>query len=83
MHTTSDCHQYEKNGKLEKGFGKGQHSSMTPDKKTASAFMQLSTKIAKLEKVNKKLKKVNKKLKKSSKKHKHEYDNDSSESDSS
>jgi cell division protein FtsB len=49
---------------------------MTPDKKTASAFVQLSAKITKL-------KKANKKLKKSSRKRKHEYDSDSSDSDTS
>ena len=46
------------------------------DKNTASAFAQLSAKVERL-------KKANKKLKKSSKKQKHEYDSDSSDSDSS
>jgi hypothetical protein len=76
MHNTSDCHKYEKDSKPKKGFGKGQHGSTALDKKTASAFAQLSAKVAKLEKANKK-------LKKSSKKHKREYDSDSSDSDSS
>ena len=67
MHNTSDCHKYDKDGKLKKGFSKGQHDS------TAA---QLSAKVEKLEKANKK-------LKKSSKKHKHEYESDSSDSDSS
>ena len=76
MHNTSDCRKYEMVGKPKKGFGKGQHTSMALDKKTTSAFAQLSANVTKLEKVNKK-------LKKSSKKHKHEYDSDSSDSDSS
>ena len=76
MHNTSDCHKYKKDVKLKKGFGKGQHGIMTLDKNTASAFAQLSAKVAKL-------KKVKKKLKKSSKKHKREYDIDCSDSDSS
>ena len=75
-HNTSYCHKYDKGGKLKKGFGKGQHGSTALDKKTASAFAQLSAKVEKL-------KKANKKLKKSSKKHKHEYDSDTSDSDSS
>ncbi len=76
MHNTSNCHKYDKYGKLKKGFGKGQHGSTTLDKKTASALAQLSAKVERL-------KKANKKLKKSSKKCKHEYDSDSSDSDSS
>jgi hypothetical protein len=75
-HNTSDYRKYDKDGKLKKGFGKGQHGNKTLDKKTASAFAQLSTKVEKL-------KKANKKLKKSSKKRKHEYNSDSSDSDSS
>ena len=75
-HNTSDCCKYDKDGKLKKGFSKGQHGSTALDKKTASAFAQLSAKVEKLEKANKK-------LKKSSKKHKREYDSDSSDSDSS
>jgi hypothetical protein len=72
MHNTSDCHKYDKDGKLKKGFGKGQHGKTALDKKTASAFAQLSAKVEKLEKANKKLK-----IKKSSKKRKHEYESDS------
>jgi hypothetical protein len=75
-HNTSDCRKYDKDGKLKKGFGKGQHGSTALDKKTASAFAQLSAKVEKLEKANKK-------LKKSSKKRKREYDSDTSDSDSS
>jgi hypothetical protein len=75
-HNTSDCRKYDKDGKLQKGFGKGQRGKTAIDKKTASAFAQL---LAKVEKI----KKANKKLKKSSKKHKHEYESDSSDSDSS
>ena len=75
-HNTSDCRKYDKDGKLKKGVGKGQHGSTALDKKTASAFSQLSAKVEKLEKANKK-------LKKSSKKRKREYDSDSSDSDSS
>ena len=67
---------YDKDGKLKKGFGKGQHGSTALDKKTASAFAQLSAKVERLEKANKK-------LKKGSKKGKLEYDSDSSDSDSS
>ncbi len=33
MHNTSDCHKYDKDGKLKKGFGKGQHGSTALDKK--------------------------------------------------
>ena len=75
-HNMSDCCKYDKDGKLKKGFGKGQHGSTALDKKTASAFAQLSAKVERLEKANKK-------LKKSSKKCKREYDSDSSDSDSS
>ncbi len=75
-HNTSDCHKYDKDGKLKKGFGNGQHGSTALDKKITSAFAQLSAKVEKLEKVNKN-------LKKSSKKRKREYDSDSSDSDSS
>ena len=32
MHNTSNYHKYEKDGKLKKGFGKGQHGSMALDK---------------------------------------------------
>eukprot|EP00804_Cyclotella_cryptica_P015098 CCRYP_000665-RA/>CCRYP_000665-RA protein AED:0.26 eAED:0.72 QI:0/0/0/1/1/1/3/0/330 len=74
-HNTSDCCKYEKDGKLKKGFGKGQHGSTALDKKTASAFAQLSAKLGKLEKANKS-------LKKSSKKRKRDYDSVSSDSDS-
>ncbi len=76
MHNTSDNRKYDKDGKLKKGFGKGQYGSTALDKKTASAFAQLSAKVTRL-------KKANKKLKKSSKKCKHEYESDSSDSDSS
>jgi hypothetical protein len=76
MHNMPDCCKYDKDGKLKKGFGKGQHGSTAHDKKNSSAFAQLSAKVERL-------KKANKKLKKSSKKCKHEYDSDSSDSDSS
>ncbi len=76
MHNTSDCRKYDKDGKLKKGFDKGQHGSTALDKKPASAFAQLSAKVEKLEKANQK-------LEKSSKKRKNEYDSDSSDSDSS
>ena len=66
MHNMSDCRKYDNDGKLKKGFGKGQHGNTTLDKKTASAFAQLSAKVDKLEKANKK----------------HEYNSDSSDSDS-
>jgi hypothetical protein len=75
-HNTSDCRKYDKDGKLEKGFGKGQHGKTVLDKKTSSAFAQLSEKVEKL-------KKASKKLKKSSKKRKREYESDRSDSDSS
>ena len=75
-HNTSDCCKYDKDGKLKMGFGKGQHGSIAFDKNTANAFAQLSAKVERLERANKK-------LKKSSKKCKHEYDSDSSDSDSS
>eukprot|EP00804_Cyclotella_cryptica_P000814 CCRYP_001063-RA/>CCRYP_001063-RA protein AED:0.28 eAED:0.47 QI:0/0/0/1/0/0.33/3/0/350 len=63
----------EKDGKLKKGFVKGQHSSTALDKKTKSAFAQLSAKIEKLEKANKRLKR--------SKNRTHD-DSDSSDADS-
>ena len=72
----SDCCKYDKDGKLKKGFGKGQHGSTALDKKSSSAFAQLSVKVERLEKANKN-------LKKSSKKRKREYDSNSSDSDSS
>ena len=62
-HNTSDCCKYDKDGKLKKGFGKGQHGKTALDKKTASAFAQLSAKVERLEKANKKLKKSSKKRK--------------------
>ena len=76
MHNTSDCCKYDKDSKLNKGFSKGQHGNTALDKKTTSAFAQLSAKVERLERLNKK-------LKNSSKKRKREYDSDSSESDSS
>ncbi len=76
MNNMSDCYKYDKDGKLKKRFGKGQHGSTALDKKTASAFAQLSAKVERLERANKK-------LKKGSKKRKREYDIDSSDSDSS
>ena len=54
-HNTSDCCKYDKDGKLKKGFGKGQHGKTALDKKTARAFAQLSAKVEKLKKANKKL----------------------------
>ncbi len=57
MHNISDCCKYDKDGKLKKGFGKGQRGSTALDKKTASAFAQLSAKVERLEKANEKLKK--------------------------
>ena len=75
-HNMANCCKYDKDGKLKKGFGKGQHGSTALDKKTASAFAQLSAKVERL-------KKANKKLKKSSKKCKGEFDSDRSDSDSS
>jgi len=76
MYNTSNCCKYEKDGKLKKGFGKGQHGSTALDKKTASALAQLSAKVEKLEKANKK-------HKKSLKKRKREYDSESSDSNPS
>ena len=54
-HNTADCRRYNKDGKLKKGFGNSQRGSTASNKKTASAFAQLSAKVAKLEKVNEKL----------------------------
>jgi hypothetical protein len=76
IHNALDCCKYEKDGKIKKGFGKGQHGSTASNKKTASAFAQLLAKIAKLEKANEK-------LKKSLQKRKHDYGSDSDDSDSS
>ena len=75
-HNTSDCHKYGKHSKIKKEFRKGQCGSTAPNKKTASAFVQLSAKIVKL-------KKANEKFKRSAKKCKCGYDSDSSYSDSS
>jgi hypothetical protein len=58
-----DCHKYKKDGKLKKGFRKGQRGSTASNKKPASAFMQLLVKIVKLEKANEKLKKSSSKCK--------------------
>jgi hypothetical protein len=55
-HNMSDCRKYEKDGKIKKGFGKGQHGSTASNKKTPSAFTQLLAKVVKLEKANEKLK---------------------------
>ena len=52
MHNTSDCHKYDKDGKLKKGLGKGQHGSTALDKKPASAFAQLSAKVERLNTAN-------------------------------
>jgi hypothetical protein len=71
-----DCCKYNKDGKIKKGFGKGQHGGTALNKKTTSAFMQLSAKITKLEKTNNQ-------LEKSSKKCKCGYDSKTSDSDSS
>ena len=79
LHTThnmSDCRKCNKDRKIKKIFGKGQHGSMASDKKTASAFVQLLVQVAKLEKATKK-------LKKSLHKCKCNYDSDSDDSDSS
>ena len=79
MHATpnmTDCRKYKKDGKLKKSFGKGQHGSTAPDKKTASTFAQLLAKMAKL-------KKANEKLKKSSQKHKRDDGSNSNDSNSS
>ena len=75
-HNTSDCCKYKKDGTIKKGFGKSQHCSTASDKKTVSAFAQLSAKFAKLEKANKK-------LKRSLRKRKHDYNSDSDVSNSS
>jgi hypothetical protein len=74
-HNTSNCCKYEKNGTNKKGFSQGQHHSAALDKKTASAYVQLLAKIAKLEKVSIR-------LKKGSKKCKHDCDSNSDDLDS-
>ena len=45
----SKCCKYEKDSTCKKGFRKGQCNSTAPEKKTTSAYVQLSVKIAKLE----------------------------------
>jgi hypothetical protein len=75
-HNTSDCCKYDKDSEIKKRFGKSQRGSTASDKKTDSAFVQLSSKIAKLEKANEK-------LKKSSRKCKHNYGSDSDDSNPS
>jgi hypothetical protein len=75
-HNMSDCHKYNKDGKIKKSFGKDQCGSTASDKKTSSAFAQLLVKVAKVEKANEK-------LKKSLHKHKHNYYRDSDVSNSS
>ena len=49
-HNTLDCRKYDKDDKIKKSFGKGQHGSTVSDTKTANAFAQLSAKVGKLEK---------------------------------
>jgi hypothetical protein len=45
-HNMQDCHKYDKESKLKKGFGKCQHGSTVSNKKTASTFAHLSAKFA-------------------------------------
>lgn len=61
-HSMSDCYKYETDCTHKKGFKKGLHNNTAPYKKAASAFVQLSAKIAKIEKVSKKFKKEIKKV---------------------
>lgn len=49
--------QYEMDGTNEKGLQKVQCNSTAPEKKTTSAYVQLSVKIAKLKKVSKSVRK--------------------------
>ncbi len=75
-HNTGNCKKYNSDGAPKKGFAERspQNGNSQHDKKTN--YVQLSAKIAKLEKSNKKLKHANKK-------HKRDHDSDSDDSDSS
>jgi hypothetical protein len=79
-HNTGDCHKYEKDGTLQKSFT-GKSAQRNPCNRNAlhehnTSYVQLSAKIAKLEKSNKKLKCTNKKRNGN-------RDSDSNDSDSS
>lgn len=50
---TSDCCKYKKDGNRKKGFGKGTLGSIAMGELSTNAYVQLSTKIAKLEEVSK------------------------------
>jgi hypothetical protein len=52
-----DCHEYDKDSKIKKSFGKGQRGSTASNNKTAIAFAQLLAKVAKVVKANEKLEK--------------------------
>ncbi len=79
-HNTGDCKKYNPDGTPNKGFaGKiaqcnSRNGSVSCDQKTN--YVQLSAKIAKLEKSNRKLKRA-------SKKRKHDYDSNSNKSNAS
>ncbi len=79
-HNTGDCKKFNSDGTLKKGFaGKNaQHPSHNEcaSRKQNASYVQLSMKIAKLEKSNKKLKRARKN-------HKRDYDSNSNDSNSS
>jgi hypothetical protein len=81
-HNTGDSHKYEKDDTPKKAFaGKSmQYSLLNRNvlRKHNTSYVQLSAKIAKLEKSNKKIKHANKK-----RKCKHDCDSNSNDSDSS
>ena len=79
-HNTMECCKYEKDGTPKKAFA-GKSVERTLHSRDVmrdhnSAYVQLSAKIAKLEKSNRKLKHINKM-------HKHDRDSDSKDLDSS
>ena len=79
-HNTGDCKKYNSDGTPKKGFA-GKNAQRNSHKGSAlcdqkTNYVQLSAKIAKLEKSNRKLKRT-------SKKRKHDYDSDSDDSDAS
>ena len=73
-HNTMDCRKYEKDGTPKKTFGCNQLCGSSSEKKNAQSYVQLSDKLAKLEKAHKKRKKA------SSCKCKHDSNSDDSDS---
>ncbi len=76
-HNTGDCKKYNSDGTLKKGFaGKNAQRNRSASHNQKSNYVQLSAKIAKLERSNRKLKRTRKKRK-------CDYDSNSNDSDAS